>query len=280
MTDNELRAIVSLLDDEDDEVLKMIEDKIFSLGEQIIPFLEDEWSRQFNPVVQRRIEQLLHTINYNFVKKRLLDWSINEENDLLKGMWIIATYQYPDLQLDELRKQIDQLYYDAWSEMKTDLIALDQIKLLNSIFFNRFRFRANTANIKAVSNSMLNNILESKKSNPIGLCIVYMFIAQRLNLPVYGVNLPNIFILTYKTDKVQFYINVFNKGLTFIKNDIDNYILQLGINPRPIFYEPCSNLDIIKRVLRNLIAAYEDIGEKVKVEEIQHLLDNLPQDNL
>lgn len=280
INEKEIKAMVSLLDDDDVEVVNIIEEKIAALGEQVIPFLEEEWLRQFNPLVQKRIEQLLHSINYNSVRERLAYWVKYEEKDLLKGMWIVATYQYPDLSLEDLRKQIDQLYYDTWTEFKVDLMPLDQIKLLNNIFFNKFRFKANTANIKAVSNSMLNSVLESKKSNPIGLCIVYMLIAQKLKLPVYGVNLPNIFILTYKTEKLQFYINVFNKGLTFVKNDIDNYILQLGITSRPMFYEPCSNLDIIKRVLRNLIVAYEDIGEKIKAEEIQNLLTWLPEDKL
>jgi hypothetical protein len=67
-----------------------------------------------------------------------------------------------------------------------------------------------------------------------------MLIAQRLNLPVYGVNLPNLFVLTYRSASGQFYINVFNRGLIFTKKDIDQYIDQLNLkrwirftNPAP-----------------------------------------------
>jgi hypothetical protein len=39
-----------------------------------------------------------------------------------------------------------------------------------------------------------------------------------------------------------------------------------------IFYEPCSNVDIIKRVLRNLIVSFEKVGDSQKVEEVKTLL--------
>ena len=64
---------------------------------------------------------------------------------------------------------------------------------------------------------MINAVLESKKGNPISMCVVYMLIAQKLKLPVYGVNLPSLFVLTYKKGDEQFYINAFNKGLNFFK---------------------------------------------------------------
>ncbi len=277
MTESEIKAMVSLLEDDDTDVLKHIESQIYSFGAQIIPYLEDEWARQFSPNVQKRIENILQSLNYQLVRTRLLDWVKNDNTDLLKGMWVIATYQYPDLQLEDLRKKVEQLYFDAWVDFKTELLPTDQVKLLNSIFFNKLKFKANTSNIKAVANSMINMVLESKRSNPIGLCVLYMLVAQKLKLPIYGVNLPNVFVVTYKTDELQFYINVFNKGLTYIRQDIENYIMNLRVTSRDLFYEPCANIDIVRRVMRNLIVAYEDMGDVEKTEDIQRLLDEISE---
>jgi regulator of sirC expression with transglutaminase-like and TPR domain len=94
-------------------------------------------------------------------------------------------------------------------------------------------------------------------------------------MPVYGVNLPNLFICTYKSPDLQFYVNAFNRGLLFSRSDLENYITNLQITPRDIFYEPCSNLDIIKRVLRNLIVSYEKIGDHYRVDEIKILLNEV-----
>ena len=72
--------------------------------------------------------------------------------------------------------------------------------------------------------------------------------------------------------KSQFYINVFSKGIIFSKEDIDKYIGQLNLPPSDIFYQPCSNLEIIKRVLRNLVISFEKTGDTDKIQEIKLLL--------
>jgi regulator of sirC expression with transglutaminase-like and TPR domain len=117
--------------------------------------------------------------------------------------------------------------------------------------------------------------LDTKKGNPISLCCVYMLVAQKLKLPIYGVNLPNLFILTYKTDDGQFYINAFNKGVIFTTEDIDNYLDQLNLSHHDIFYQPAENVDIIKRILRNLTVAFQKLGDKLQVDEINQLMDSL-----
>jgi len=119
--------------------------------------------------------------------------------------------------------------------------------------------------------------MESKKGNPITLCVIYMLIAQKLKMPISGVNLPNLFILTYKQKNIQFYINAFNRGLIFSKEDIDNYIQHLQLTPMDIFFQPCDNIDIIKRVLRNLMIAFEKIGDYYKVDEIKILLNYITE---
>ncbi len=119
---------------------------------------------------------------------------------------------------------------------------------------------------------MINVVLESHKGNPITLCVIYMLVAQKLKLPVHGVNLPNLFILTYKDQNHTFYINAFNKGLIFSKQDIENYIHELHLVPQGSFFEPCSNADIIRRALRNLIMSFEKMGEHAKAEEVKILL--------
>jgi regulator of sirC expression with transglutaminase-like and TPR domain len=272
MNDKELKALVSLLDDEDAEVLGHVEEKIISFGDAIIPFLEEQWENSFNPNVQKRIEDIIHTLQFDALKKRLSDWCDSEEPDLLEGMWLIATYQYPDLTLESLRKQLEQIYYEAWLEFKQDVHPFDQVKILNSVIFNKLKFGANTKNFHAPANSMINVVLESKKGNPISLCVIYLLVAQKLRLPVYGVNLPSLFILTYKSLEVQFYINAFNRGLIFSKKDIDNYIAQLKLKPNDIFYQPCDNKDIIRRMFRNLIVSFDKLGDYDKAEEVKQLL--------
>ncbi len=272
MTENELKALVSLLDDEDKQIAAHVEEKILSLGKEAIPFLEKEWESNLSPVVQSRIEELIHTLQYDLLKERLMNWYESKDQDLLTGMWIIATYQYPDIELEKLKQDLEQIYYETWLEFRPDLYAFDLVKVINSVIFNKLKFGANTKNFHSPGNSMINIVLETRKGNPITLCVIYMLVAQKLKLPVSGVNLPNLFILTYKDENHQFYINTFNRGLIFSKQDIENYINELHLVPQTSFFEPCTSLEIIRRALRNLVMSFEKMGEHAKAEEVKMLL--------
>jgi regulator of sirC expression with transglutaminase-like and TPR domain len=272
MSENELKALVSLLDDEDKQVSDHVQEKILSLGTEAIPFLEKEWESNLNPSVQSRIEELIHTLQYELVKERLRKWYASPDQDLLTGMWIIGTYQYPEIELEKLKQDVEQIYYEAWLEFRPDLYAYDQIKVINSVIFNKLKFGANTKNFHSPGNSMINVVLETRRGNPITLCVIYLLIAQKLKLPVHGVNLPNLFIITYKDDKHQFYINAFNRGLIFSKQDIENYIHELHMVPQQSFFEPCNSLEIIRRALRNLVMSFEKMGEHAKADEVKVLL--------
>jgi len=276
MKQSEIKALISLLDDEDYEVLNHVETKIRSMGDTVIPYLEDRWEESsLSPLMQKKLEDLIHDLQYNAFYDRLLNWRNTGSEDLLEGMWAIATYQYPELSMEKLRQDVEQIYYEVWLEIRDGMHPMDQIKTLNSVIFGKLKFGANTKHFHSASNSMLNIVIDLKKGNPISLCVIYLLVAQKLNLPIWGVNLPNLFILTYKSGNMQFYINVFNRGLVFSRVDIDNYIAQYNFPQNEIFYQPCNNLDIIRRVLRNLTLAFEKVGDDDKVKEIERALQEM-----
>jgi regulator of sirC expression with transglutaminase-like and TPR domain len=273
LSEKELHALVSLLDDTDREVKSHVIDKLISIGHPVIPFLEKKWEESFNPSIQKEIEDLVHRLQFFQLKERLIDWKNSPDQDLLTGLWILNTYQYPDLEFEKLNADMHQIYFEVWTAFKNDLLPYEQVRIINGVLFNSLRFSANTKNFHSPGNSMLSNVLETKKGNPISLCSIYLLVAKKLGLPIYGVNLPNLFVLTYKSSDASFYINAFNKGLIFSRKDIVNYLEHLNIESREVFFEPCSNLDIVTRVLRNLIVAFEKLGEIEKSEEIRELLE-------
>ena len=272
MKQNELKALISLLDDDDPEILEHVENKIVSIGEEIIPLLEQEWELIPNKSAQSRIENLIHQLQFIKVKNELINWKMNESDDLMKGMYILATYQYPELNYLSIKQQIDQLYYQVWPKIKPEMHPYDQIRTLNQFFFSENKFQPNKKNFHSPNNSFLNIVLETRKGIPLSMSVVYLLVAQKLGLPIHGVNLPNLFILTYKGTDKQFYINVYNSGLIFSREDIDNYIKQLDVTPNDIFYQPCSSLSVIRRCIRNLIGAYDHNNMPEKVEEMNEIL--------
>jgi len=275
----EISALIKLLDDPDNEVYEHVERRLLECGNAVIDYLESTWEKSLDTLVQERIENLVHRIQFTNVKEDLNLWFQSGAFDLLQGALVINRYQYPDLDEQKIIFQIEEIKREIWMGLQYEMSSIEKIKFMNHIFYSIYGFSGNTKNHHDPQNSYINQVLESKKGNQISLAIIYSTIAQKLDIPVYGVNLPQHFILGYIDESkkeehefgVLFYINAFNKGAIFGKHDVDQFLRQLNLEPQPGFYAPCSNVEIIRRVIRNLISAYENLGSAEKVQELKEL---------
>ena len=284
--DKSLRAMILLLEDPDEHVFTEIRGQLLSMGNEVIPALENIWESTFNNTLQSRIEDIIQKIQFNSTSEELKLWAATGGIDLLQGTILIARYQYPDLDEEHIRNQIEMIRKDVWLELNPNLTAFEKVRVINHILFDVYHFTGNTSNYHAPQNSYINNVLESHRGNPLLLSILYSCIAQGLNIPIYGVNLPEHFILAYRDEfiirdsddeeePILFYINPFSKGAVFSRREIDTFLKQLKLEPNRIFYESCSNVEIIKRQIRNLITAYEKLGYPNKVIDFKELLNTI-----
>ena len=272
MNVKQIKALVSLLDEENEENLHLIEEQIRSLGEKVIPFLEDQWDKDSSPEVQNKIADLIHSAQFITLKNNVETWFLKKEASVLEGMFLCAKYNYPNLELLSIKQQIKQLALDAAEFHDDSQHPYDQIRAFNRFFFTKNRFKANRKNFHNANNSFLNVVLESRMGNPLTLSVIYMLVAQQLGMPVYGVNFPNLFILTYKGVEEQFYINVYSSGLIFTTSDVDDYLDQLKLPKEEQFYKPCTDLEIVSRNMRNLVSAYKKENNTSRIDEIEELL--------
>jgi regulator of sirC expression with transglutaminase-like and TPR domain len=262
-----------------------------NMGTEVIPHLESSWEQDYYGLLfQDRIENVIHDIQFEEVKAQLKAWLHSADKDLLKGAVIIAKYQYPGLDEQNVLNQIQMIRRDIWLELNDHQTAFEQVKIFNRIFFGMHRFKGASHQVPSPHHSLINVVLENKKGNPLSLCLLYSVIAQSLDLPIYGVNLPNHFILAYMDSKhsamgmqqneddygVLFYINAFAKGSIFDANEIKTFLKGIHLNPERSHFEPCSNSAILKRMLTNLIFAFQQAGAAQKVNELQELRALIP----
>lgn len=282
-TNKELDALISLLDEPNEDVFLQIRNKLMVYGMDAIPVLENAWDNSFDNQIQNRIEEIIHNIQQNQLFNELKNWADHHPFDLLKGFFLVSKYQYADLEYKDLQDKIEIIKRDIWLELNSGLTALEKVKVINHIIFDIHGFKGNKANLDAPQNFFLNNILDAKKGNHISLGILYIVIAQKLGIPIFGVDLPQHFVLTYVDEvhdekysvvdenEVLFYINPFNKGAIFTKKEIEVYIDHLGLEKKNAFFKPCSNNDIIIRLISSLITTYKKLGYNDKVAELQEL---------
>ncbi len=285
---NEIESLIQLLDDPDDKVFEVVKDKLNDLGTPVIPYLEKAWEESFDTLFQSRIEDITQNIQFSVIKKRLEDWSKQENNDLFEGALIIASYQYPEMDEYEVRREFDKLKTQIWLEINSQFTALEKIRIVNHILYNLSAYERSTSFNRSVQSHFINNILISKKGSPIGLAILYSALAQRLDMPIYGVALAKNFIVGYKTDDVTknifntefeydvlFYINPYNRGVAFGKKEIEEFIDKYKIDYDEKYFKPCSNKQTIIELVKMLIDFYKREGSEIKENECQSLLDIL-----
>lgn len=281
MTDeNKIRALLQLLDDPNEEIYMHVSKNIIKQGIEIIPELEKTWETSLNEILQHRIENLIQEIQFTTTQNKLIEWKESGAMSILEGAYLIAKYQYPDLKFEYIEKLFEIIRRDVWLEINNNLTALEKTRVINHIFYEIHNFAGNSTNFYAPQNSYINLVLESKKGNPLTLGIIYIAIAQKLDLPIYGVSMPKNFILAYidqynlefaNENEVLFYINPYNKGTVLGKREIDYFLKQQKLEPLKSYYYPCSNIEIIKKLTLNLIYSYEKLGYPEKVEDMQKL---------
>jgi regulator of sirC expression with transglutaminase-like and TPR domain len=286
----EIQALIRLIEDPDEGIYNHVRDKLLGYGSDAIPFLEISWEHEeYGLIFQSRIENLIHEIQFDEVKSQLNDWVESPEKDLLRGAIIIAKYQYPGMDEAMIIDLIQQLRRDVWLELNDSMTAFERIKIFNQVFFGHYHFHGDAKNFHSPTNSFINTVIESRKGNPLSLCVIYSVIAQSLDMPVYGVNLPNHFILAYMDENgatqflneknefgVLFYINPFSRGTIFNAKEINEFLDSLSLPHSRNYFEPCSNSDILRRMLTNLIASFQQSGSADKVDELTILRDLIP----
>ncbi len=282
MSNKEVDALISLLDDPDGNISGVVEETLLKKGKDIIPDLEKAWEKTVNEALQEKLEALIQEIQFNSTQKCLLEWINEGAENIFEGAVYLAQFQFPDVSLKQLDSEIEKIYRDVVPGINENLTALDKVKIINHVIFDKFKYTRNSANFYSPQNSYINQVIESRKGNPISLSIIYLSVAHKLKLPVYGVNLPKNFILAYKDEfrqqdmddgtDILFYINPYNKGTVLGRREIDYFIKQQNLQPDRAFYVPCSNTDILIRLINNLVLSYEKLGFQDKIDKLKKLI--------
>ncbi len=277
-----IQALIHLIDDPDDVIFAQVRNQLLQYGSDVLPYLEDSWLAYENgDLYFSRIEKVIKDIQFQETCEQLKEWQ-KGDRDLLEGTLIIAKHRYPHLDTKQVYTFFDHLSKKIWLEISNKFTAFEKVHVINRILYDSFEFNGDNKNYHCPFNSYINTVIEFKKGNPLSLAIVYSIIAQRVDLPIYGVNLPNHFILAYLDEDnchqfsnienhfgVLFYINAFANGCILDHEEVKSFLEQSNITPSKAYFEPCSNTAILKRMLNNLISCH---STSKKMEHVQELM--------
>lgn len=286
ITENEFKALISLLDDPDEEVVHHVSNRLKDLGIKGVQKLEHAWEFANDELTQSRLEDLIKDIQFERLKTELNNWKNKDSADLLLGAILVAKYKYPDLDESLIYSTIDRLTQAIWLELNNGLTPLEEIHVFNNVFYKLSGFIGEQDNFLKDDLAYINKVLELKKGNSQALGILYLVLCRELNLPVYGIDLPYYFILAYvKTRSIEpdlhdiqksdisFYINPVNEGTIFQSKQIGEYLKQMNVRPKHKHYLPCDNVSILTALIYQLFMCYEQKGDTENAANMKELYD-------
>ncbi|GAA4312077.1 transglutaminase-like domain-containing protein [Compostibacter hankyongensis] len=278
----EISALFHLIDDPDQEVFDTVSDKILHYGKEIIPNLEDLWEHTLEETVQERIELLIHRVHYQDLQAGFRSW--RQQPDLLQGALLMARYQFPDFSVSQVRNEIDKIKRNIWLELNNYLTPLEQVNVLNSMVYSYFGIKGTEISYQHRNHFFINQVIESRKGNPVTIGILYQVLCEMLDLPVYAVNIPRQFILGYfdlpaadmggsagtASSHARFYIDPL-QGQIYTPKDVEVYLKRISMVPDSAYFHPLDNRQIISTLLEEAAKCFTAEKEAYKYEELLSL---------
>lgn len=258
-------ALISLLADEDATTYSAVRARLLSYGAAA-----EDWLRPMtissDPVIRRRAKQILEHHARQRADEAFMKYceASDEHLDLESGAFLLAQTRYPFIKLDAYVALLDM-----WGAEIADLVArvnTDEARLgtFNRFVFADLKFDGSLLYGQDPDCCYLNRIIDKRMGNPIGLSVVYLFLARRARLPVTGIGMPGHFICRYQSPRVEMYIDCFRRGSFISRADCLRQLRESKVSTPEVFLNPATPRQILLRMCRNVVMTYGhlELGEE------------------
>jgi regulator of sirC expression with transglutaminase-like and TPR domain len=156
--------------------------------------------------------------------------------------------------------EIDALGVRLKRRIPADAAPVQRLRYLNRYFFQELGFAGNVNDYYDARNSYLNDVLATRRGIPISLAVLYMELAQHVDLAVRGVSFPGHFLVKLRMPAGEVVIDPFtgeSLSREALEERLQPYRQQRGLVgdydvPLGLFLQAATPRDILARILRNL----------------------------
>ena len=146
---------------------------------------------------------------------------------------------------------------------------------LNRVLFEDGRFTANLDEEDEPENYDLARVLAGHPSNAIGLGLIFLLVARRLEIDVEGINLPRSFLCRYQDEGQMLLSEPHVKGRRVLPEDLAHRIRRYPREVRSLAARPASPGELLVRVVEELATSWSVRGETEDAELMEELLATL-----
>jgi regulator of sirC expression with transglutaminase-like and TPR domain len=269
----EQNALLALLADEDEAVYQTVRQRILAEGDSVLQWLAPA-TRSNDPTQRRHAIEITRCIQRRQADDRFLAFCLNsgEDLDLEEGALLLAQTQYPDINTAAYSAMLD-CFADELREQIDFAASCDHIvATINEYLFKRQAFHGNEAHYYQPENSYFNKVIDRRTGNPISLCLLFLFLARRLHLPIAGIGMPGHFLCRFQTTTDELFIDAFNSGKLLTKGDCVKYLLHTRDGFKEAYLAPISPRRTLLRVCSNLHQIYSQLNRPDDIARFQRYI--------
>lgn len=217
-----------------------------------------------NDVIRERVKELerqageLKALASQVQERRVYDELMTvlkqpeEKIDLIHAALLLAKLDNEEVDIQAYRDEVDRMAGKIKTILPKDADDTAKLKTLNQYFFEVRGYHGSRGDYYTRSNSYLNEVMDDREGLPITMCVIYMELARRIDLPVAGIGLPGHFVARHlpKTGEGKF-IDVYERGELMSLDDAKKKVG--GIELSDEILKPMTKKLIITRMLHNLL---------------------------
>lgn len=188
----------------------------------------------------------------------------DEEINLGAASLYAASSETPDLDVVAYQGRIAQFGKRVKSILTDHHTKYDFVSAMHEVLFEKAGFKGDSKRYFDPKNSLLNEVIERFKGNPVALSILYIEVARVAGTNVDGIALRKHFVVALGSGDDRIYVDPFHKGGLLSRKECLASILGEGNlknddygDLERNFLKPVSKRAILRRLLSNLKVAHE-----------------------
>lgn len=183
---------------------------------------------------------------------------------LLEAAIAVAQDEYEDLDVQQVLGTVDQMIAKLQRKIPADAAPLHRLHILNRFFYLELGFAGNVNDYYAPDNSYINAVLKTRKGLPITLAVIWLELANSIDLKVTGVNFPGHFLIKIALPQGQVIMDPLDASSLSgqeLASRLEPFHKNLGLEgdfevPFGLYLQDATPRDIVIRLLRNLKEIY------------------------
>jgi regulator of sirC expression with transglutaminase-like and TPR domain len=274
-----IKRLVKLLGDDDFTVREKAEGDLRAIGEPAVPFLREALKgKDFEAATRAR--RLIGAIRWERVRGRFVEFAAlpddKAEAQFEPLVFDLARLGEPELDDAAAKKKLDEYGRAVASLVGNRKDPADLAFALRHVLEIQEKFTGKTVaedEYNKPEHSFLPRVIEKKQGLPIALSVVYVLVGKRAKVPVAGVGAPGHFLckVADADPAKEVFIDAYNNR-TFTRAEFDT-VFGPGATPeqREAVLAATPPKAMLRRMVQNLIGAYQKSGDNAGLEKAQAL---------